>query len=202
MLLRSPLSTHHARATALAFGSLSLRSPVSRTRTGACTTSSPDKGRANRGASRGLNGPGSFACTLFLGWKSSRKSAVKLRDKSLSEPPASGRLLGKAMDNRLFGGSSPSSPTMQSAICGVFLKTGKLPRNGGLVLVQPVSETVHSYWTGSFAGPVSALQNPVPGQGSARAVRYQLASGIPVRAERLPLTLSSAKPVQLARTRE
>ena len=61
------------------------------------------------------------------------------------------------------GSGETASSTTQSAICGAFLKTCKLPRIGAVVWDRAVSETVHLVWAGHFAPLVSGAQNPVPG---------------------------------------
>jgi hypothetical protein len=52
-----------------------------RVQVGASTTSSPDNARLAGMDTGGLSRPVRFECTLFLGWKSSRKSEVKSLDK-------------------------------------------------------------------------------------------------------------------------
>jgi hypothetical protein len=128
----------------------------------------PGQSRAHERGHRGLGGPVCFACTLFLGRKSSRKSAVR----SLSwAGKYAFRAAGEVRNNGLAGGSSPSSPTTHSFERRDFPATSKRPAIGGL---RRRRFGLRGDFSGreAFLGELSlALGIPFPGNGDRRQQR-------------------------------
>jgi hypothetical protein len=81
------------------------------------------------------------------------------RKNSLSAQPA------RFAHNRLFGRSSPSSPTTQSCATGDFLKVYERPRIGGDLCDGSFSETASLQSAGRFCAFFSGPEIPFPGNG-------------------------------------
>ena len=90
----------------------------------------PGQSRAHGRGHRGLGSPVCFACTLFLGWKSSRKSAVRL-EKFAFPPRQRGSLITVWLEVRVL--PAPPRTPMRT---GVSRSLTNSPQFAGVFAVQ------------------------------------------------------------------
>jgi hypothetical protein len=125
----------------------------------------------------GLNTANYFACTLFSGWKSSRKSAVRRFDRSgkISAENATER----QAHNLLFAGSSPSSPTTHSDCAQISRPSDICRPIGRPVGVSSVSAGVSVISLEGFDTFVSAHKICFPGNRDSGSKRQGSNAGQP-----------------------